>query len=86
MEVDINLSNKMNLLFSILDGMEKEDKILVFSQRIQTLDIIEHFMTKTKCVHTGKDWQKDEDFVRIDGQTKNRNVKIKKFRNCAETR
>lgn len=86
MQLEIDLSNKMKLLFEIFNQMSKDDKILVFTQRIQTLDAIEYFMSKTINAHTGQVWKNGEDFVRIDGKTKFRGNNITKFKTCTETR
>lgn len=62
---DVTLSSKMVVLFSILkESVAIGDKMLVFSQSLYTLDVIEHFLASSPSV-----WEKTTDFFRIDGQT-----------------
>ncbi|XP_055309986.1 transcriptional regulator ATRX homolog, partial [Sitodiplosis mosellana] len=91
---DIEYSNKMKLLFSIIDQMEdtlgppegKTAKLLVFSQRIQSLRMIEHLLQKSVCKHTGNPWKLGEDFFKLTGQTKNRQHVIDKFNKSPKAR
>lgn len=57
-------SNKMELLFSILKECESSnEKVLVFSHSLATLDIIEHFLEK-------KEMLRNRYYFRMDGNTK----------------
>lgn len=57
-------SNKMELLFSILEECElNNEKALVFSHSLATLDVIEHFLEK-------KDKLRNRYYFRMDGNTK----------------
>lgn len=63
----IELSVKFILLFTILDECEIiRDKILVFSQRLGTLNLIERLLRKKDQNH----WRPGKDYYRIDGQVK----------------
>lgn len=79
---NIECSGKLVLLFSILAHCEsRRDKLLVFSQSLKTLDVIEHFLAKIDkntrspnstgnnfCGFTGR-WKKEVDYFRLDGTT-----------------
>lgn len=53
------------VLFSILAECEAVgDKLLVFSQSLYSLDVIEHFLTSSD-----NNWEKGVNFFRIDGKT-----------------
>ncbi|KAG2693959.1 hypothetical protein I3760_08G119200 [Carya illinoinensis] len=64
-------SGKMVLLLEILtmsSGME--DKVLVFSQSIPTLDLIELYLSRLpRGGKSGKLWKKGKDWYRLDGRT-----------------
>ncbi|XP_058631669.1 transcriptional regulator ATRX-like isoform X3 [Onychostoma macrolepis] len=71
-------SGKLQLLLEILHWAEElEDKVLVFSQSLISLDLIESFLlyadeTKGKkcCPYKGeKAWVKNKDYYRLDGNT-----------------
>lgn len=84
-------SNKMVLLFSIVAECENvKDKILVFSQSLTTLDLIESYLemidknTKKpnpnlKLGFKGS-WSRGIDYFRLDGKTK---IDIRK-KNCEQ--
>lgn len=60
----LEASNKMRLLFSILKECELSDeKVLVFSHSLATLDIIEHFLEEN-------DKLRNRYYFRMDGNTK----------------
>ncbi|XP_046668986.1 LOW QUALITY PROTEIN: transcriptional regulator ATRX homolog [Homalodisca vitripennis] len=90
---DINHSAKLVLLFAILRECEMiEDKVLVFSQSLFSLDLIEYFLDKIDTAtqenrleenlgnHQGT-WAKGLDYFRLDGSTssENRNIWCKAF-------
>ncbi|XP_060768474.1 transcriptional regulator ATRX-like isoform X2 [Neoarius graeffei] len=72
-------SGKLMLLMEILHCAEQlQDKVLVFSQSLVSLDLIETFLEladKAKeegkaCVYKGKrSWVRDKDYYRLDGST-----------------
>lgn len=69
MEFDINMSGKLVVLEHILRlCAQSGDKLLLFSQSLFSLDLVEIFLE-----HLSKDkkqrWKKDEDYYRLDGQT-----------------
>ncbi|RNA34803.1 transcriptional regulator ATRX [Brachionus plicatilis] len=69
MEFDLNMGGKLVVLERILKlCAENGDKLLLFSQSLLSLDLIEIFLEKLS--HDKKDrWRKDEDYYRLDGQT-----------------
>lgn len=68
-EYDFTQSNKMALLCEILKICAKrKDKVLVFSQSLTTLTVIEYFLEKMNS-ETG-DWQKNVNYYRMDGEDK----------------
>ncbi|XP_075212538.1 ATRX chromatin remodeler XNP isoform X2 [Lycorma delicatula] len=82
---DIKSSPKLLLLFTILKECELiGDKVLVFSQSLYSLDLIEHFLRKIDeatqkgevnpllCNHTGS-WARGLDYFRLDGSTSGEN-------------
>ncbi|XP_054270092.1 transcriptional regulator ATRX homolog isoform X2 [Macrosteles quadrilineatus] len=90
---DMRQSGKLLLLFAILKECEMiEDKVLVFSQSLFSLDLIEYFLDKIDCAtqegrldenldnHQGN-WSKGLDYFRLDGSTssENRNIWCKAF-------
>lgn len=61
---NLEYSGKMVLLFAILAECETvKDKILVFSQNLLTLNLIEEYLTMKK-------WIREENYFRLDGATK----------------
>ncbi|XP_063385527.1 transcriptional regulator ATRX homolog, partial [Cydia fagiglandana] len=90
---DIRHSNKLLLLFDILRQCEAiGDKLLVFSQSLYSLDLIEHFLGKVDeatqegrideklAGHVGS-WSPGVDYFRLDGSTscENRSIWCKNF-------
>ncbi|KAJ8925650.1 hypothetical protein NQ315_009495 [Exocentrus adspersus] len=63
----IEYGNKLMVLKSIIEQCEEiGDKVLVFSQSLGEMDLIEHFLIKVgtaKC----RSWQKKIDYARMDG-------------------
>jgi len=54
---DETISTKIVILFSIIkESTEVGDKVLVFSQSLNTLDLIEHFLSKRD--ELGERWEK----------------------------
>lgn len=69
MEFDINMSGKLIVLEKILKlCAERGDKLLLFSQSLFTLDLVEIFLEKLTKEKKDK-WKKEEDYFRLDGQT-----------------
>ncbi|EPR78734.1 putative DNA repair and recombination protein RAD26, partial [Spraguea lophii 42_110] len=54
------ISSKLNILFSLIDSLVNDNKILIFSQSLRMLDIIEYMIIRIY----GKDT-----YLRIDGKT-----------------
>lgn len=85
---NLNHSGKLVLLFSILKECEEVgDKLLVFSQSLDTLDTIEHFL-KLNSHHSDPNkkatdykgtWVHGLDYLRVDGNTKNRDISYDAF-------
>nr|CAD7400342.1 unnamed protein product [Timema cristinae] len=91
----IHESGKLMLLFSILRECEKiGDKLLLFSQSLSSLNLVEYFLGRideatqnnstdeTLAFHTGT-WVQGLDYFRLDGSTsgENRNHYCKAFNN-----
>jgi transcriptional regulator ATRX len=65
-EFDLLLSGKMVVFEQILrQCQEKGDKLIVFSQSLMSLDLIEKFLAH--FAQSGQRWKKDEDYFRLDG-------------------
>jgi transcriptional regulator ATRX len=90
-------SSKLMLLMSILEQCEAiGDKLLVFSQSIYSLDVIEHFLNyideqtqnNAENVKFAASWSLGLDYFRLDGSTpvEQRNNACKIFNNRANTR
>lgn len=89
---NIEHSSKLTLLFSILEKCEAiGDKLLVFSQSLYSLDVIEHFLNYideqtqqnvSNASFTGS-WTLGQDYFRLDGSTpvEQRNAFCKHFNN-----
>ncbi|KAK9300371.1 hypothetical protein QLX08_006912 [Tetragonisca angustula] len=97
---DMRISSKLILLFGILKECEQiGDKVLVFSQSLYSLSLIEHFLEKIDSAtqndevseyidgHVGS-WSLGIDYFRLDGQTsaENRNSWCKIFNEPTNTR
>ncbi|XP_055915443.1 transcriptional regulator ATRX homolog isoform X2 [Eupeodes corollae] len=97
---NINHSPKLVLLMTLLQRCEEiGDKVLVFSQSLQSLDVIEHFLSlidkKTRGQEVEADvadfkgfWQPGADYFRLDGSrtVENRESMCKSFNNVANLR
>ncbi|RZB45318.1 protein CHROMATIN REMODELING 20-like isoform X1 [Glycine soja] len=68
---EIDHSGKMVLLMEILTmSSDVGDKVLVFSQSIPTLDLIELYLSRIpRRGKQGKFWKKGKDWYRLDGRT-----------------
>ncbi|CAL9164856.1 protein CHROMATIN REMODELING 20-like isoform X1 [Musa acuminata AAA Group] len=68
---EVDYSGKMVLLLDILTmSSEVGDKVLVFSQSLTTLDLIEMFLSKLPRKESeGKFWKQGKDWYRLDGST-----------------
>ncbi|XP_035548930.1 protein CHROMATIN REMODELING 20 isoform X2 [Juglans regia] len=68
---ELDYSGKMVLLLEILTmSSDMEDKVLVFSQSIPTLDLIELYLSRLpRSGKSGKLWKKGKDWYRLDGRT-----------------
>lgn len=63
---NIGLSGKLLFLSELLKETEKlKEKVLVFSQSLLTLDLIEEFL----CKEENGDWTPGLDYYRLDGST-----------------
>ncbi|KAL8104242.1 protein CHROMATIN REMODELING 20 isoform X2 [Apium graveolens] len=64
-------SGKMVLLLDVLlMSSEIGDKVLIFSQSLATLDLIELYLSKLlRAKKEGKCWKKGKDWYRLDGRT-----------------
>lgn len=90
---NLAISGKLTLLFSILEECEAiGDKLLVFSQSIFSLDVIEHFLSLADADAQSEEknpllmgfsgsWSLGLDYFRLDGSTtiENRNLACKAF-------
>lgn len=90
---NLAISGKLTLLFSILEECEAiGDKLLVFSQSIFSLDVIEHFLSLADADAQSDEknpqlqgfsgsWSMGLDYFRLDGSTtiENRNLACKAF-------
>ncbi|XP_078048145.1 uncharacterized protein LOC144475771 [Augochlora pura] len=90
---DITISSKLVLLFGILKESERiGDKLLVFSQFLDSLTVIEKFLKKidnnTLTWGDRSSWSLDLDYFRLDGNTcpKTRIKMCKMFNNPTNTR
>ena len=62
----LELSGKLIFLFELLEQTKQlKEKVLVFSQSLLTLDLIEEFLSKPKF----GDWIRAVDYYRLDGST-----------------
>ncbi|XP_060078469.1 helicase ARIP4-like [Ylistrum balloti] len=68
----LETGGKMVLLFNILEeAINAGDKILVFSQSLFTLNLLEEFLSKTKVPRPEVDcnWARNTSYYRLDGST-----------------
>lgn len=96
---DMKSSGKLVLLFSILaECGECGDKLLVFSQRLSTLDVIEKFLTlitentqnpspNARLGGFSGQWKNGVDYFRLDGSTnaQTREAQCKSFNDVTNT-
>ncbi|XP_055528541.1 uncharacterized protein LOC129720807 [Wyeomyia smithii] len=63
-------SPKMEIFFHILvESIKLGDRMLVFSQSLLTLNLIERFLQKHKIPGTENHWAKNSSYYRLDGST-----------------
>ncbi|KAJ1295322.1 hypothetical protein BS78_01G215300 [Paspalum vaginatum] len=69
--MEADYSGKMILLLDILSkSSELGDKVLVFSQSLTTLDLVEFYLSKLQIKgKEGKYWKRGKDWYRLDGST-----------------
>ncbi|CAN6293341.1 unnamed protein product [Urochloa humidicola] len=69
--MEAEYSGKMILLLDILlKCSELGDKVLVFSQSLTTLDLVEFYLSKLQIKgKEGKHWKRGKDWYRLDGST-----------------
>jgi len=84
-------SNKIQIFLGILEeSMAVNDRILLFSQSLFTLNLIEEFLRRKKLTNAEEPWQQGVNYYRLDGSTSalererlingfNANPKIKLF-------
>ena len=66
-EDQLDLSGKLLFLLELLEhARQNKEKVLVFSQSLLTLDLIEEFLSKPQY----GDWVPALDYYRLDGSTK----------------
>ncbi|CAH1783913.1 unnamed protein product [Owenia fusiformis] len=67
---DINNGGKMQLLLNILEeSVMVGDKMLLFSQSLFTLNLIEEYLGKSEVPLTNDKWAKNRNYFRLDGST-----------------
>lgn len=84
-EDQADLSGKLVFLFELLEQTRQlKEKVLVFSQSLLTLDIIEEFLSKPQY----GDWVPALDYYRLDGSTKAdiRTANMSEFNKCGNDR
>ena len=63
-------SPKLNVFFTILnESVKLGDRMLIFSQSLLTLNILENFLHKYKVPNTDTFWAKNTNYFRLDGTT-----------------
>lgn len=63
-------SPKMELFFCILEeSIKLGDRLLVFSQSLLTLNLLERFLQKAKIPESDANWAKNVSYFRLDGST-----------------
>ncbi|XP_047316242.1 protein CHROMATIN REMODELING 20 [Impatiens glandulifera] len=87
---EIGYSGKMVLLLDIITmSSDVGDKILVFSQSLSTLDLVEYHLSKlARNGKAGKFWKKRKDWYRLDGRTEalERQKLVEKFNDPSNKR
>jgi len=68
-ELETN-SNKLQIFLGILEeSMAVNDRILMFSQSLFTLNLIEEFLRRKKLTKAEEPWQQGVNYFRLDGST-----------------
>lgn len=63
-------SPKMEIFFCILEeSIKLDDRLLVFSQSLLTLNLLEKFLQRSKIPNTDMHWAKNVSYFRLDGST-----------------
>ena len=63
-------SPKMEIFFCILEeSIKLGDRLLVFSQSLLTLNVLERFLQRSKIPKTETSWMKNVSYFRLDGST-----------------
>ncbi|GJM84714.1 hypothetical protein PR202_ga00411 [Eleusine coracana subsp. coracana] len=87
---EADYSGKLILLLAILSKCsELGDKVLVFSQSLTTLDLVEFFLSKLQVKgKEGKFWKQGKDWYRLDGSTpsSDRQNLVERFNDPENTR
>lgn len=66
----LDSSPKIEIFFCILnESILLGDRILVFSQSLLTLNLMERFLTRSKIPNSELCWKKNESYFRLDGST-----------------
>ena len=81
-------SNKMVILFEIInESVAKGDRLLIFSQWLFTLDLIEKLLESRNVSQFDYKWKKNINYYRLDGntKTKKRDQFIKSFNSNNKT-
>ncbi|KAL6641027.1 hypothetical protein ACP70R_019208 [Stipagrostis hirtigluma subsp. patula] len=88
--MEADFSGKMILLLDILSkSSELGDKVLVFSQSLTTLDLVEFYLSKLQIKgKDGKYWKRGKDWYRLDGSTpsSDRQNLVERFNDPLNTR
>ncbi|XP_062205430.1 protein CHROMATIN REMODELING 20 [Phragmites australis] len=88
--MEADYSGKMILLLDILSrSSELGDKVLVFSQSLTTLDLVEFYLSKMQTKgKEGKHWKRGKDWYRLDGSTpsSDRQNLVERFNDPENTR
>lgn len=66
----LSTSVKFQIFFELLDGaVRQNDRLLVFSQSLFTLTLLEEFLQRSYIPGTCEGWQRNRSYFRLDGST-----------------